>query len=46
VPLLPPLPAGEAKREQMTAGLRQEGPAGERALRLLEEQLRQERDAR
>jgi pyruvate dehydrogenase (quinone) len=45
VPLLPPLPAGEAKRQQMTAGLRQEGPAGERALRLLEEQLRQERDA-
>jgi pyruvate dehydrogenase (quinone) len=46
VPLLPPLPAGESLSEQMVAGLRQEGPAGERALRLLEEQLRQERDAR
>jgi pyruvate dehydrogenase (quinone) len=44
VPLLPPFPAGEQKLDQMRQGLAQDGPAGERALRLLEEQARQERD--
>jgi pyruvate dehydrogenase (quinone) len=44
VPLLPPFPAGEQKLEQMREGLAQDGPAGERALRLLEEQARQERE--
>src|SRR4051812_20632356 len=44
VPLLPQFPAGEQKLEQMRQGLAQDGPAGERALRLLEEQARQERD--
>jgi thiamine pyrophosphate-dependent acetolactate synthase large subunit-like protein len=46
VPLLPPFPAGEQKLEQMRQGLAQEGPAGERALRLLEEQASQERGLR
>jgi pyruvate dehydrogenase (quinone) len=46
VPLLPPFPAGEQKLEQMRQGLAQEGPAGQRALRLLEEQARQERELR
>jgi len=36
VPLLPPFPAGEAKLEQMRAGLAQEGTAGEHARRLLD----------
>jgi pyruvate dehydrogenase (quinone) len=44
IPLLPPFPAGEQKLEQMRQGLAQDGPAGERALRLLEEQARQEHD--
>ena len=44
VPLLPPFPAGEEKLASMRQGLEQEGPAGERGLRLLEEQARQERD--
>jgi pyruvate dehydrogenase (quinone) len=44
VPLLPPFPAGEQKLEQMRRGLEQDGPAGERGLRLLDEQARQERD--
>jgi pyruvate dehydrogenase (quinone) len=44
VPLLPPFPAGEEKLASMRRGLEQEGPAGERGLRLLEEQARQERD--
>ncbi len=46
VPLLPPFPAGEEKLASMRQGLEQEGPAGERGLRLLEEQARQERDLR
>src|SRR3954447_2321528 len=46
VPLLPPFPAGEEKLEQMRQGLAQDGAAGERALRLLEEQARQERALR
>ncbi|MGY1670263.1 thiamine pyrophosphate-requiring protein [Geodermatophilus sp. SYSU D00710] len=46
VPLLPPFPAGEQKRDQMRQGLAQDGPAGERALRLLDEQARQERERR
>nr|WP_269204687.1 thiamine pyrophosphate-requiring protein [Motilibacter deserti] len=44
VPLLPPFPAGEQKLDQMKKGLAQEGAAGERALRLLDEQARQERE--
>jgi len=36
VPLLPPFPAGEAKLEQMRAGLAQEGEDGEHARRLLD----------
>jgi pyruvate dehydrogenase (quinone) len=44
VPLLPPFPAGEQKLEQMRQGLEQDGPDGRRALRLLEEQARQERE--
>ncbi|MEU9923030.1 thiamine pyrophosphate-requiring protein [Streptomyces griseoluteus] len=44
VPLLPPFPAGEQKLEQMQRALAQDGPAGERALHLLEEQARQERE--
>ncbi|WP_432521465.1 thiamine pyrophosphate-requiring protein [Kineococcus sp. SYSU DK006] len=46
VPLLPPFPAGEQKLEQMRAALAQDGPAGQRGLRLLEEQARQERELR
>ena len=46
VPLLPPFPAGEQKLEQMRRGLGQDGPAGERGRRLLDEQARQERDLR
>jgi pyruvate dehydrogenase (quinone) len=46
VPLLPPFPAGEAKLEQMRAGLGREGDAGARALRLLDAQAQQERDLR
>ncbi|NAZ86858.1 thiamine pyrophosphate-requiring protein [Kineococcus indalonis] len=44
VPLLPPFPAGEQKLEQVRSALAQDGDAGERALRLLEEQARQERE--
>jgi pyruvate dehydrogenase (quinone) len=44
VPLLPPFPAGEQKLETMRKALAQDGPAGERALQLLEEQARQERE--
>jgi pyruvate dehydrogenase (quinone) len=43
VPLLPPFPAGEQKLAQMEQALAQEGAGGERARRLLEEQVRQER---
>jgi pyruvate dehydrogenase (quinone) len=46
VPLLPPFPAGEQRVEQMRQGLAQDGPAGQRALRLLEEQARQEHELR
>jgi pyruvate dehydrogenase (quinone) len=46
VPLLPPFPAGEQKLEHMEQALAQDGPAGERALRMLEEQARQERELR
>jgi pyruvate dehydrogenase (quinone) len=46
VPLLPPFPAGEQKLEQMEQALAQDGPAGERALRMLEEQARHERELR
>ena len=46
VPLLPPFPAGEQKLEQMRQGLEQDGPAGARGRRLLDEQARQERDLR
>src|SRR3954469_1730648 len=42
VPLLPPFPAGQDKLETMRQGLQQDGAAGERALRLLDEQARQE----
>nr|WP_196791450.1 thiamine pyrophosphate-requiring protein [Motilibacter aurantiacus] len=44
VPLLPPFPAGEQKLDSMRGALAQEGPEGERALRLLAEQARQERE--
>jgi pyruvate dehydrogenase (quinone) len=44
VPLLPPFPAGEKKLEQMRQGAAQDGADGARALRLLEEQARQERE--
>jgi pyruvate dehydrogenase (quinone) len=46
VPLLPPFPAGEQKLEQLRQGLAQDGADGERALRLLAEQVRQERELR
>jgi pyruvate dehydrogenase (quinone) len=46
VPLLPPFPAGEQKLEQLRQGLAQDGADGERALRLLAEQARQERELR
>jgi pyruvate dehydrogenase (quinone) len=46
VPLLPPFPAGEQKLEHMEQALAQDGPAGERALRMLEEQARHERELR
>ncbi|GAA4682265.1 thiamine pyrophosphate-requiring protein [Pseudonocardia yuanmonensis] len=42
VPLLPPFPAGRQKLDTMRQGLAQDGPDGERALHLLEEQARQE----
>jgi pyruvate dehydrogenase (quinone) len=42
VPLLPPFPAGQDKLEMMRQGLAQDGASGERALRLLDEQARQE----
>ena len=44
VPLLPPFPAGEQKLATMRSALEQDGADGERALRLLEEQARQERE--
>jgi pyruvate dehydrogenase (quinone) len=46
VPLVPPFPAGEQKLEQMEQALAQDGRAGERALRMLEEQARHERELR
>ena len=46
VPLLPPFPAGEAKLEQMRAGLAQEGAAGEHARRLLDIYAGQEAELR
>jgi len=42
VPLLPPFPAGRAKLDTFRAGLDQEGPAGERARRLLDTYADQE----
>jgi pyruvate dehydrogenase (quinone) len=44
VPLLPPYPAGEQKLDDFRKGLAAEGPAGEHALALLEEQARQEEE--
>ena len=46
VPLLPPFPAGEAKLEQMRAGLAQEGAAGEHARRMLDIYAGQEAELR
>ena len=42
VPLLPPFPAGGAKLDTFRAALEQEGPAGERARRLLDTYADQE----
>jgi len=46
VPLLPPFPAGEAKLDQMRAGLDQEGAAGLHARRLLDIYAGQEAELR